>query len=222
MPPIQTSLDPVRFESVSLQSSRLSLLGESGCISDQTCLDDGVSGLIPAAEKINRCLKLTQLRCYNDGVAGRPTSLTAAIQKLICKAIENGNYRSTAAAMAGIHRKTLADWERRGELGDSPFDAFSAALQTSEAKFEDRMLQKLLNAEPGIPAVRGADLWQSTAWVLERRFASRWCARVKQQTAEHVDALAQKLKAKPELQAAVIAELAGDDESPAAGANGAH
>lgn len=156
------------------------------------------------------------------GTVGRPTSLTPEVAKAICDTIEAGNYRSVACAAAGISRATLVNWERLGAEGKAPYADFLAELQSAEARFEIKIVGELRNAVKGIPGESSADLWQSKAWLLERRFASRWCARVKQQTAENVDALAQKLKAKPDLQAAVIAELAGDDESPAAGANGAH
>jgi hypothetical protein len=56
---------------------------------------------------------------------------------------------------------------------------------------------------------------------MERRFASRWCARVKQQVTEHVDALTEKLKADPELHRKVIDVLA-DQEPAASGAGSKH
>lgn len=154
-------------------------------------------------------------------MAGRPTSLTPEVQATIIAAIEAGNYRSTAAAAAGVHRNRMAEWEKRGESGEEPYASFACALQTAEAKAEIQLVAELRAAEPGIPAVRGADLWQAKAWLLERRFASRWCARVKQQVAENVEALTSKLKADPELHRKVVDVLA-DQEPPAAGAGSTH
>lgn len=150
----------------------------------------------------------------------RPTSLTPEVQATIVKYIKAGNYRSTAAAAAGVHRNRLAEWEKRGETGEEPYAEFAVALQAAEAQCEIDLLAEIRSARPGVPGVTGADLWTKTAWIMERRFASRWCARVKQQTAENVDALTAKLKADPELHRRVVDVL--DQESPAAGTGSAH
>lgn len=141
----------------------------------------------------------------------RPTLLTAEVQAAILAALEAGNYRSTAAAAAGIHRNTLGNWERWGEEGKAPYADFIVAMQQAEAKGEMQLLAEIRS---------GADCWQSRAWMLERRFASRWCARVKQQVAENVDALTSKLKADPELHRKVLDVIAA--EEPAAGTGQAH
>ncbi len=146
--------------------------------------------------------------------AGRPTSLTPAVQAAIVTAIEAGNYRATAAAAAGVHRNRMAEWEARGEKGEEPYAEFTCALQTAEAKAEMNLLAEIRGAQPGVTGSHGADLWQAKAWMLERRFAARWCARVKQQVTEHVDALTEKLKADPELHRKVVDVLA-DQESAA-------
>lgn len=151
----------------------------------------------------------------------RPTSLTPAVQAEIVKHIEAGNYRATAAAAAGVHRNRLAEWEKRGASGEEPYAEFACALQTAEAKAEVALLAAIHGAQPGVTGSHGADLWQAKAWMLERRFASRWCAKVKQQVAEHVDALTEKLKADPELHRKVVDVLA-DSESTAPGASSAH
>jgi hypothetical protein len=149
-------------------------------------------------------------------MAGRPTSLTPEVQATIVAAIEAGNYRSTAAASAGVHRNRLAEWEKRGESGEEPYASFACALQRAEAKSEMAALAKIRDARAGTPGVSGADVWTNEAWFLERRFASRWCARVKQQVAETVDTLTSKLKAKPELHRQVLDVIAADEE-PATG-----
>ena len=146
--------------------------------------------------------------------AGRPTSLTPEVQKAIVDCIRAGNYRSVAAAAAGVHRNRLAEWEKRGEDGEEPYAGFACALRKAEADAEIELLAELRAAKPGITGVTGADLWQTKAWMLERRYASRWCARVKQQVAESVDALTEKLKADPELHRRVMDVIA--DQEPSA------
>lgn len=144
---------------------------------------------------------------------GRPTSLTPELQAAIVACIEAGNYRVTACASVGIHRHTLQNWEKWGLEGKAPYVDLLAALLKAEAKSEVDLLASVRNAESG-------DLWQNKAWMLERRFATRWCAKVKQQVAEHVDALTEKLKADPELHRRVVDVLA--DSEPSAGAGSQH
>jgi hypothetical protein len=153
--------------------------------------------------------------------AGRPTSLTPEVQATIVAAVEAGNYRVTACASAGIHRHTLQNWEKWGLEGKAPYQEFLAALLKAEAKSEIDLLAEIRGAQPGIPGVSGADIWTAKAWMLERRFASRWCARVRQQVAEHVDALTEKLKADPELHRRVVDVLA-DQEPSASSTSGTH
>jgi hypothetical protein len=151
-------------------------------------------------------------------MAGRPTSLTPEVQATIVEHVRAGNYRSVAAAAAGVHRNRLAEWEKRGESGEEPYAGFACALQKAEAEAEVELLAEIRAAQSGTPGVSAADLWTTKAWILERRFAARWCARVKQQVAEHVDTLTAKLKADPELHRKVADVLAREEPSEAADA----
>lgn len=153
-------------------------------------------------------------------MAGRPTSLTPEVQAAICDALEKGNYRATAAAAAGVHRNTLINWEKWGEEGKAPYADFLTAMQMAEAKSEMQLLEDIRTARPGTPGVTGADVWTNRAWVLERRFASRWCQRVKQHVQEEVGQLTAKLKADPDLHKRVVDVL--DQESSAPGTGAAH
>jgi hypothetical protein len=153
-------------------------------------------------------------------MAGRPTSLTPEVQAAIVAHILAGNYRAVSAAAAGVHRNSLINWEKRGEAGEEPYAGFLCALQKAEAECEIQLLAEVRAAQPAVVGVSGADVWQVKAWMLERRFASRWCARVRQQVAEHVDALTEKLKADPELHRRVVDVLA--DQEPAATGTSAH
>lgn len=138
--------------------------------------------------------------------SGRRTSLTPEVHKTIVAAVRRGNFRGTAAAAAGVHRSSLFNWEKRGEAGEEPYASFMADLQQAEAKAEMNLLRKIRQARPGV------DVWQTSAWLLERRWPSRWCARIKQQVAENVDALLTKLKAHPELHKQVHDVLAAEED----------
>ncbi len=151
-----------------------------------------------------------------------PSKLTPETQAAIVASIEAGNYRVTAAAAAGVHRNRLAEWEKRGESGEEPYASFACALQKAEAKAEMGALAKIRGAQSGTPGVSGADVWTNEAWFLERRFATRWCARVKQQVAENVDALLSKLKSDPDLHRKVVDVLTAEEPSAAGAVSPQH
>jgi transposase len=114
----------------------------------------------------------------------RPTSLTPELARAICISLRNGSYREQAAACAGIHRNTLRNWLVRGEAGEEPFAGFLCALEKAEAIAERRLLSKIR---------RRADGWQALAWIMERRWPSRWSGRVRVTVSDHVDQLTAKL-----------------------------
>ena len=132
----------------------------------------------------------------------RTTLCTPELIKIIALHIEAGNYRSTACAAVGISRMTLNRWERAGAAGEEPYVGLFEAMTVAEGMAEMRLLREVNNAGPG---------WQAKAWQMERRFATKWCGRVKQQVAEHVDALTDKLKSDPELHRKVVEKLSEDE-----------
>lgn len=148
-------------------------------------------------------------------MAGRPTSLTPEVQATIIAAIEAGNYKVTACALAGIHRDTLNDWEHRGARGEEPFKTFSDALQKAEAVAESTLLNEVMRAEPGITGQRGADVWQSRAWVMERRWPKRWSGRVRMEVSEQLAQLIERLKTK--LDEATLAKVVDATREDAGG-----
>lgn len=141
-------------------------------------------------------------------MAGRPTSLTPEVQTAIVSAIRRGHYRATAASLAGVCRRTITNWEQRGEAGEAPFDEFLLALKKAEAKAEDRLLRQIMKAQPAIPGEggRGADLWQARAWIMERRWPSRWGGRIRATVDSELAAVLKRIEAKcdPETFAKVI------------------
>jgi hypothetical protein len=96
---------------------------------------------------------------------GRPSKLPQ-VQVQIIAAVKAGNYRSTAAALAGIQGRTLAEWIRRGTAGDPEFSHFSHLLKKAEAAGEAADLARIKRA-----SIRS---WTAAAWRLERKYPERW------------------------------------------------
>lgn len=144
-------------------------------------------------------------------MSGRPTSLTPDVQHAICVSLRAGNYRETAAQAAGVHRNTIRNWLQRGEAGEEPFAEFLCAVEKAEAIAERRLLKLIRKRFDG---------WQACAWIMERRWPSRWSGRVRVTVSDHVDALTSKLRADPELHRKVLDVLA--DQEPSTPATSAH
>lgn len=116
---------------------------------------------------------------------GRPSGCTPEVQAVILDALEKGNYRQTACALAGIHRHTLQNWEKWGEEGKAPYADFLAAMQRAEATAETSLVEVVKVAATG---------WQGSAWLLERRWANRWSQRVRTVVAEEVANLTESVR----------------------------
>lgn len=142
----------------------------------------------------------------------RPTSLTPEVQAIVIEAIGRGLYRETAAALAGVTRQTLNNWELRGLANEEPFYGFLVAIKRAEAQAESDVID-------GVRA--GLEGWQSKAWIAERRWPARWSGRVRVTVNDHVDALTSKLKADPELHQKVL-DVIADQEPPATSEVGTH
>lgn len=99
----------------------------------------------------------------------RPTKLTPEIEKKICDYLKEGNYRETAAEMAGIGTTTFYNWLKKGKEAKrkSKFREFRDAVKKAEAFAESYHLQKLRKAGD-----KGN--WQANAWYLERKFPEKW------------------------------------------------
>jgi len=127
-------------------------------------------------------------------MSGRPTSLTAEVQKVILDALRAGNYRSTAAALAGVHRNTIANWFKWAAEGREPYASFMADVEKAEAESEAKLVAEVRNAQAAVVGVSGPDLWQARMTLLERRFPHRWSARVRTTVDEELSALMKRLE----------------------------
>jgi hypothetical protein len=99
-----------------------------------------------------------------DGVVkkrGRPRSIAnKETRQAILNALMLGLTREVAAAVGGVTEKTL--WK---ELGRDP--EFSAQVDHAEAFAEQSLVTMIYQSARG-------GTWQAAAWLLERRFNTRW------------------------------------------------
>jgi hypothetical protein len=105
---------------------------------------------------------------------GRPTKLCDEVAQRIVALVRAGNWLSTAAGAAGVHRDTVYDWLKRGEAEDPPdtdaaFVDFALAYRAAEADAEAEALAAIRKRTKN---------HKGQAWWLERRHPDRWGRRV--------------------------------------------
>jgi hypothetical protein len=81
-------------------------------------------------------------------------------QARVLQALRDGNTRTAAGAVAGIHHDTLIEWQRK-------YPEFSAEVQKAEAEAELKHVANICKAA-------GEGSWQASAWWLERRRFEQW------------------------------------------------
>lgn len=97
---------------------------------------------------------------------GRPTKLTLDLQAKLCKDLESGISRPAASARAGIPERTFYRWLKRGKHAASGlYWQFCQEIKKAEANLEKFHIDRLALGLPG---------WQSSAWLLERKWPERW------------------------------------------------
>ena len=98
--------------------------------------------------------------------------------RIIVSAVERGNYRSTAARMAGIDPSTLSNWLHEGLLDsenevpyeESQYRRLFEEVDRKEAEYEARMLERVTTAaDSGEPHT-----WQAAMTILERKHPDRF------------------------------------------------
>lgn len=99
-------------------------------------------------------------------MAGRPTSLTPERQEKILNALRAGNYRVAACKWADVDISTFVRWMKRGSQGEEPFAQFAAQVKQAEAHAEASLVATIRKA--------ASDTWQAAAWLLERKYTTRW------------------------------------------------
>lgn len=111
---------------------------------------------VAEAQRTHNGRELTLFEAYPEK-AGRMVDLLLA-----------GNYRETAATIAGITPRALRMWMQKAEDGDSRYEAFAQVVRVAEAMAEAASVQNVRNA--------GKDprFWAADMTYLERRYPDRW------------------------------------------------
>lgn len=121
------------------------------------------------------------------GTTARRSKLTPDVHDRLVEALEAGNYRETAARLAGIGVSTLYSWLERGEADREHERATEhlelvEAIEKAEADAEQRAISVIERAAVGYKDPDGKyhpGQWQAAAWRLERKFPDRWGRREK-------------------------------------------
>ncbi len=102
-------------------------------------------------------------------MTGRPTALTAEVQRRIVDAVAAGNYFEAAATYGGISQETFFRWMKWGESDSpnrEPFRQFRKSILAAEAQAEISVVAQWKSQVP--------QNWQAARDFLGRRFPSRW------------------------------------------------
>ena len=123
----------------------------------------------PEIDWLTEATRISQLATAHYTI-GRPDILhdTYRIHKVL-KAVADGNYKQTAALIAGIAKQTLYNIEADAKQGHIPAIAFLDAMEKAEAQAEGEMVNCVRGA-----AKAGPQFWAAGMTYLERRQPDRW------------------------------------------------
>lgn len=99
---------------------------------------------------------------------GRPgiSSFTPETREKILNALRAGNYRVAACKFAGISDETFRRWMNAGKAGQPEYVDFVDQVKQAEAQAEASLVATIRKA--------AGDHWQAAAWLLERKYVTRW------------------------------------------------
>jgi transposase-like protein len=95
-----------------------------------------------------------------------PRKYSAEVHKIIVDALADGNYRRTAAALAGITEDTLRNWLDAADEGNEELAQFAADVRAAETSAEAELV-KVVKAS-------AIEDWHAAAWILTHRHAGQW------------------------------------------------
>lgn len=138
---------------------------------------------------------------------GRPTKLNAETQKRFIDGLRLGLTYKLAASYAGIDISSFHLWMQKGrEQSEGIYSDFSDAVKEAEGLCAAQHMSRIVEAAE-------AGQWQSSAWVMERRFGYSAKQEVKVGAAEDSLEGAEDLIAKvAEVAQALKGAEAGEDE----------
>jgi hypothetical protein len=104
---------------------------------------------------------------YEKGYMMPAAKITEEITLCIVDALGAGHYREVACKLAGIDRRTLLNWLKRGQRERSGvYRDLYLAVERAEAKAEVFHLKNIETAS--------TKSWFASAWFLERKHPERW------------------------------------------------
>lgn len=107
---------------------------------------------------------------------GEAKLLTAALTDKIAGYLEAGHGGAEAARLAGIGKTSYYEWLQRARADEQAgqetiYTTFAERVAEAEAKLEETQLSRIQ------AAAENPKGWTAAAWLLERRFPSRWSLR---------------------------------------------
>jgi len=94
------------------------------------------------------------------------SSFTPETREKILNALRAGNYRVAACKFAGISDETFRRWFNAGKRGEPEYVDFVEQVKQAEAQAEASLVATIRKA--------AGDHWQAAAWLLERKYVTRW------------------------------------------------
>jgi len=100
---------------------------------------------------------------------GKPRTLTAAVEGVICASLEIGMPEKFAAEEARVPERTFHYWCQQGREGIEPYASFLTEVERARTLGVKHLLTRNLKGEKGSSAAQ---------WLLERRFPREFGPRV--------------------------------------------
>jgi hypothetical protein len=123
--------------------------------------------------------------------AGRPSKFTPEVTEPLLELIREGNFLSTAAPAAGVSRRTVHGWLRKGRAGETDeFADFFRDYQKAAREAEIKMLRVIMTAAAEDP--------DHARWYLERKRPDLWSRAGKEvrELQKQIEAIERKLLGK--------------------------
>lgn len=113
-------------------------------------------------------------------MTGRKTKCTPETCGVILRSLQRVRWLSHAAAMAGVHERTVRTWIARGEAAIAAAESDDEPMPESETVYAEfclkvRAVQADMTGElVEMIATAAPDDWKAAAWLLERQDPRHW------------------------------------------------